>query len=399
MNDTPTVDVLRNNLVDQILAKRQLPPRVEQAMRTVHREIHLPGLDPAAAYTDKAVTIKDNPNGPLALSCASVPSTVAMMLTQLDAQPGDHVLEIGAGTGYNAALLAEIVGNDGEVTTLDIDSDVTLHARTALNNAGYEHVRLMERDGLKGAPEYGPYTRMIGTVGFWDIPTALRDQLVDGGRFVLPLRWRGQTRSVVLIRQGETLLCQGMELCGFVPIIGQDGEHTAELADGTVRIYYDQDQDIDAAGLNYVLAQPATETWSDVRVGNQESFDGIWLRVTAFDDTVCRLEATPAAVDKGLRRPVILLRSPALVSGGSLAYLIAKRDDGDPERRSLLGAAYLGADGADLAKRLIAHITAWGADRTAVPHLAVYPSGTPHRDLPAGHVIDKVNSRIVLSFA
>ncbi|HKR50269.1 MAG TPA: methyltransferase, FxLD system, partial [Pseudonocardiaceae bacterium] len=341
----------------------------------------------------------DNPNGPLALSCASVPSTVAMMLTQLDAQLGDHVLEIGAGTGYNAALLGEIVGNDGEVTTIDIDSDVTVHARNALNNAGYEHVRVMERDGLKGAPEYGPYTRMIGTVGFWDIPTALRDQLVDDGRFVLPLRWRGQTRSVVLTRQGETLLCQGMELCGFVPIIGQDGERTVNLADATVRIHHDQDQDIDAARLNDALAQPATETWSDVRVGNQESFDGIWLRVTAFDDTVCRLEATPAAVDNGLRRPVIPLRSPALVSGGSLAYLIAKRDDGDAERRSLLGAAYLGTDGADLARRLIAHITAWGADRTAVPNLAVYPSGTPDHDLPAGHIINKVDSRIVLSFA
>ncbi|WP_406438953.1 methyltransferase, FxLD system [Streptomyces sp. NBC_01613] len=399
MNDTPTVDALRNNLVDQILAARQLPPRVEQAMRTVHREVHLPGLDPAVAYNDQAVTIKDNPNAPLALSCASMPSIVAMMLAQLDAQPGDHALEIGAGTGYNAALLAEIVGDDGQITTVDIDPDVTLHARTALNNAGYEHVRVMERDGLKGAPEYGPYARMIGTVGFWDIPMVLRDQLIDGGRFVLPLRWRGQTRSVALTRQGEALVGHDMELCGFVPIVGQDGERTVELADGTVRVHHDQDQDVNAARLRDALAHSATDTWSDVRVGGQESFDGIWLRMTAFEDTVCRLEATTAAVDNGLRRPVIIGRSPALVSRGSLAYLIAKRDDADAERRSLLGAAHLGPDGVNLAKRLIAHITAWGADRTAVPNLAVYPADTPDRDLPAGHVINKADSRIVLSFA
>ncbi|MFJ8336723.1 methyltransferase, FxLD system [Streptomyces sp. NPDC094437] len=399
MNDTPTVDALRNSLVDQLLVDRPLPPRVEEALRTVRREIHLPGLDPAVAYHDQAVTIKDNPDGPLALSCASMPSIVAMMLTQLDAQPGDHVLEIGAGTGYNAALLAQIVGDDGQVTTIDIEPDVTLHARTALDRAGYEHVRVMERDGLKGAPEYGPYTRMIGTVGFWDIPLTLRDQLVDGGRFVLPLRWRGQTRSVALTRQGEALVSHTMELCGFVPIVGQDGEHTTESADGTVRIHHDQDQDVNAARLNDALTQAATEAWSDVRVGGEESFDGIWLRATAFEDTVCRLEATPAAVDNGLRRPAIIGRSPALVSKSSLAYLIAKRDDGDTERRSLLGAAHLGPEGVGLAERLIAHITAWGADRTAVPRLALHPAGTPDHALPAGHVIDKGDSRIVLSFA
>jgi protein-L-isoaspartate(D-aspartate) O-methyltransferase len=231
----------------------------------------------------------------------------------------------------------------------------------------------MERDGLKGAPEYSPYTRMIGAVGFWDIPLALRDQLIDGGRFVLPLCWRGQTGSVVLTRQGETLRCQGMELCGFVPIIGQDGERTVELADGAVRIHHDQDQDIDAAGLNDALAQPARETWSDVRVGNQESFDGIWLRATAFDDTVCRLEATPAAVANGLRRPVIPLRSPALVSGGSLAYLIAKRDDGDAEQCSPLGAAYLGTDGAAALRHLGTDARLTGA--TSSPADAPGPAG------------------------
>ncbi|MEU0840843.1 methyltransferase, FxLD system [Streptomyces sp. NPDC005962] len=399
MNNTPTVDDLRNELVDQIVAKRPLPPRVERALRTVHREVHLPGLDPAVAYSNKAVTIKDNPEGPLALSCASVPSTVAMMLGQLDAQPGDHVLEIGAGTGYNAALLSEIVGVDGEVTTIDIDADVTLHARDALNKAGYQHVRVMERDGLKGAPEYGPYTRMIGTVGFWDIPAALSAQLADGGRFVLPLRWRGQTRSVVLTRQGEALVSSNMELCGFVPIVGQDGEHTVELANGTVRIHHDQDQDVDPAALIDALTQSAAETWSDVRIGGEESFDGIWLRTTAFEDTICRLEATRAAVENGLRRPVIVGRSPVLVSGGSLAYLISKRDDADPERPSLLGAAHLGPDGANLAKRLVTHITAWGADRAAAPNLAIFPSGTPDNDLPAGHVIEKADSRVVLSFA
>ncbi|MFD5696555.1 methyltransferase, FxLD system [Streptomyces lasiicapitis] len=398
VNNTPTVDELRNQLVDQILAQRPLPAGIERALRTVHREVHLPGLDPTDAYSNKAVTIKDNPDGPLALSCASVPSVVATMLAQLDVRPGHHVLEIGAGTGYNAALLSELVGPKGQVTTIDIDSDVALHARTALNRPGYEHVRMMEHDGLLGAPEHGPYDRIIATVGIWDVPPAWWGQLADHGRLVMPFRWRGQTRSVALTRTGNSLASDGMELCGFVPIVGQDGERTTGLADNTVRLHHDQDQPIDANDLDEVFSSPPVDVWTDVRVGRQESFDGIWLRATAFEDDICRLEVTKKALERGVRRPVIPVRSPALVLGDSLAYLIAERDGADAERPVRLGAAGCGSSGPALARRFAAHITAWGADRLAVPHLTVFPSETADRDLPEGHVMNKQDSRVVLSY-
>ncbi|MEV0640862.1 methyltransferase, FxLD system [Streptomyces sp. NPDC050619] len=397
MNNTPAIEDLRNRLVDEIIAKRPLPAPIEQAMRTVRRDLHLPGLDPADAYTNRAVTIKDNPGGPLALSCASVPSTVAMMLAQLDPQPGDHILEIGAGTGYNAALLAELVGPDGQVTTIDIDPGVALHAREALNRTGYEHVRVMERDGLKGAPEHAPYTRMIATVGLWDVPTTWWQQLADGGRLVLPLRWRGQTRSVALTRHGDALMSDDMELCGFVPIIGQRGERTTELANGAVRLHHDQDQPVEPGQLAEVFSAQYTELWSQARVGSEETFDGIWLRATASDDTVCRIEVTKQALEDGVRRPAIPGRSPALVSGSSLAFLIAERDNADLERPSRLGAAGYGPHATPLARNLIAHITDWGTDRAAVPHMTIHPAGAPDSELPKGHVIDKPDSRSVLS--
>ena len=400
MNNALELDDLRNQLVDEIKSKVTLTGPVEQALRTVRREVHLPGAPPAEAYKDEAVSIKENPNGPLPLSLASVPSTVAMMLVQLDAQPGDHILEIGAGTGYNAALLSELVGPDGEVTTIDIDPGVTLHARDVLNNAGYEQVRVMERDGLKGAPEHGPYTKMIGTVGFWDLPGALRDQLIEGGRFVLPLRWRGQTRSVVLTRRGDTLVSEGMELCGFVPIIGQDGERTTTLPGDTIRLHHDQDLRFDAEALKDAFATPVTEVWPETRIGRQESFDGIWLRATVFEDAICRIEVTTQALKDGVRRPAIPFRSIALVGGDSLAYLILSIDEeADPAQQVQLGAAGYGPEGAALAKKLAAHITAWGADREAAPCLTVHPIDAANDDLPNGHVIAKEDSRIVLSYA
>uniref|UniRef100_UPI003F496763 methyltransferase, FxLD system n=1 Tax=Streptomyces sp. CA-141956 TaxID=3240051 RepID=UPI003F496763 len=399
MSQTPTVDELRDRLVDGILHSVRLPAAVEQAMRKVHREAFLPGVDLPDAYADRAVSIKDNPSGPLPLSCASVPSVVGMMLGQLGVQPGDNILEIGAGTGYNAALLADLTGATGHVTSIDIDSDVALHARTMLDRAGYQQVQVMERDGLIGAPENAPYDRMIATVGLWDVPTAWWQQLADGGRLVLPLRWRGQTRSVALTRRGDTLISDGMELCGFVPIIGQDSEKTTPLnADDTIRIIHDEDQDVDAGALGASLTTSGTVVMSEQRIGGEESFDGVWLRATTSDNRVCRLEVQPDALAQELvLRPVMPVRSPALVDGDSLAYMIVRREGADPQRPHQLGAAAYGPDAKKLARELVAHIEAWGPARTAVPRLTITPTKS---DLAAGpgHVISKPESQLTLTY-
>ncbi|MER5843480.1 methyltransferase, FxLD system [Streptomyces prasinus] len=401
MSQTPTADELRNHLVDEILQDVRLSANVERAMRTVPREAFLPGIELEEAYTDQAVSIKDNPlGGPLPLSCASVPSVVAMMLGQLDVQPVDNILEIGAGTGYNAALLAELTGDAGHVTSIDVDSDVALHARTMLDRAGYPHVQVMERDGLIGAPENAPYGRMLAAVGLWDVPAPWWEQLAEGGRLVLPLRWRGQTRSVALTRRSDTLVSEGMELCGFVPIIGQEGEKTATLnADDTIRVIHDEDQAVDAGALGNSLSNtPGIEVMSEQRIGGEESFDGVWLRATVEDDRVCRLQVMPDAMAQELvLRPALPVRSPVLVDGDSLAYLIVRREGIDQERPHRLGAAAYGPHAEKLAQDLVAHIDAWGAARSAVPHLTITPVETDVAAGP-GHVINKRESRLTLTY-
>ncbi|MGW3635249.1 methyltransferase, FxLD system [Streptomyces sp. NPDC005122] len=401
MGHTPTADSLRNGLVDKIRQNKLLTADVERVMRTVPREAFLPGINLTDAYADQAVSIKDNPlGGPLPLSCASVPSVVAMMLSQLAVQPGNDILEIGAGTGYNAALLAELTGKDGHVTSIDIDSDVALHARTTLDRAGYGPVHVMERDGLAGVPENAPYDRMLAAVGLWDVPATWWNQLDEGGRLVLPLRWRGQTRSVALIRHGDTLVSESMELCGFVPIIGQDGEKTTTInADDTIRIIHDEDQAVDAGALSDTLLHTsAHETMSAQRIGGEESFDGVWLRASATDDRVCRLQVLPAAVTQELvRRPAIPVRSPALVDGASLAYLIVRREGIDPARPHRLGAAAYGPHAGRLAQDLIAHIETWGAARTAVPRLTITQAKTD-AEAGTGHMINKPESRLTLTY-
>ncbi|MBE1877476.1 methyltransferase, FxLD system [Myceligenerans pegani] len=396
MNTAPTADDLRNKLVDAIVKTRPLPTRIEAAMRTVRRDQHVPGIDLETTYSDRAISIKDNPNGPLPLSLASVPSVVAMMLDQLDAQPGHNVLEVGAGTGYNAALLSELVGSTGHVTTVDIDPGVALYARQALNRTGYGHVTVIERDGLLGAEENGPYDRIIAAVGLWDIPPAWWTQLKDGGRLVLPLRWRGQTRSAALTRHGNTLTSDSLELCGFVPIIGQDGEHTTRLAGDTVRLHHDHDQHIDPTLLDPAFDGQATEAWSATEVASTEPFDGMWLHTTATDDRVCRIEVTTEALDAGIRRPAIPIRTPALVDGNSAAYMIFDKTKATPGH-ALLGAAGYGPHGADLAHQLTQYINTWGTHRDLAPSLTIHHSVSPGPMPAGGHAIRKNDTLMILT--
>lgn len=403
MNTTVTADTLpealRADMVDRVIkAGHARSGPVEAALRAVPRHRYVPSSALEDAYADSAVITKRAGDG-RALSCASEPTVVAMMLDQLDVRPGDRILEIGAGTGYNAALLAHLTGPSGEVTTIDIDAQVTAQARHSLDATGYRHVHVLTRDGTAGAREYAPYDRIIFTVGAWDLPPDYWNQLAPGGRLVVPLRWRGQTRSVAFVRDRDRLRSDSVELCGFVPMLGQDGERTGPIdADGQVALHWDADQAVDLVALRGVLAKDRTEAWSEVMVGGNDSFDGVWLRLTATEPGTCRIAADRAAVDAKLCTPAIPSRSPALVEGGSLAYLaLRRRDEASAEAGWELGAIGHGPTGLQLAGRICKQIRAWNRDRTAHPVVTAYPVDTPEY-IVGVHAIKKRDSRLMIAY-
>ena len=112
--------------------------------------------------------------------------------------PGHRVLEIGAGTGYNAAMLASLVGESGQVITIDIDEELAASAREHLAAAGFGHVRVLCGDGSLGCPDAAPYDRIIVTVGAWDIAPAWREQLAPHGRLLVPLAILGPSHQVTV---------------------------------------------------------------------------------------------------------------------------------------------------------------------------------------------------------
>ncbi|HXF81678.1 MAG TPA: methyltransferase domain-containing protein, partial [bacterium] len=194
--------LLRQGLADALRRARAIrSPAVEAAFRAVPRHLFLPHLRLEQAYRDDAVVTHWDASG-LPSSSSSQPGMMAIMLEQLDLRAGHRVLEIGAGTGYNAAVMREIVGPSGRVVTLDIQPEVAAEARAHLQAAGYGDVTVLTADGGYGHPEAAPYDRIIVTASAADLPPPWRHQLVPGGVLVVPLRLHTQCLSTAFIREG-----------------------------------------------------------------------------------------------------------------------------------------------------------------------------------------------------
>lgn len=267
---------LRNALVDKIRESGYArTPAVETALRTVPRHLFVPDATLEDAYANNVVDVKLDTDG-TSISCASQPQIVAIMLDQLEVQPGERILELGAGTGYNAALLAHLVGEKGHVTTIDVDEDLVEGARAHVAIAGFTNVKALTRDGAVGHAEGAPYDRIIATVGAHGVPHAWMQQLAPGGRLVVPQRLKGSvSRSIAYEERDGRWTSVSSEMNTFMPLrrgIADDARPLIPLsADGTVRLQTSAGQLIDAAALAGVLDKPRTEEWTGMMVRAMES--------------------------------------------------------------------------------------------------------------------------------
>jgi protein-L-isoaspartate(D-aspartate) O-methyltransferase len=291
-------DEARAKLASALRASgRQLSRAAQNAFAQVPRHVFVPEVGPSAAYRDEALVIKFGADG-LPISSSSQPAMMAIMLEQLGLEPGHRVLEIGTGSGYNAAVMSAIVGRRGRVVSVDIDAELVERARASLAAAGYDAVVVRCADGGYGDPAGAPFDRVIVTAGAWDIAPAWLDQLAPPGRLVLPLSVRGIQLSVSLERSGERWLSTSACRCGFVRMLGAFAGPEAMLWIGGDKPLYVQPADgspLDPAALRAALEGPA----ADVQVGLPLTHPGVladldlWLTLT--ETGLDRVTVFPAA--------------------------------------------------------------------------------------------------------
>jgi protein-L-isoaspartate(D-aspartate) O-methyltransferase len=309
---------------------------------------------------------------------------MAIMLDQLGLEAGHRVLEIGTGSGYNAAVMSTVVGPQGQVISIDIDPELVARARASLAAAGYDRVTLLCADGGYGDPDDAPFDRIIVTAGAWDIAPAWLEQVAPGGLLVLPLSIRGIQLSVALQRtdqrsgrgagqpgSGSRDEWQGMSAwrCGFVRMLGafagpevafrldEPNGLIAQMSDGSP---------VDGHGLQQALSiEPAADVLLPPPGGQADLADlDLWLTLTAAELDRITVLAAPS----GWLSLSSLLPFGGLVSNATdasrlgVALLLPAHFSPDPETvRPESGALVrgFGPGGAELAAQLAGLAARW----------------------------------------
>lgn len=399
---------LRNALVDKIRDSgyaRTLA--VETALRTVPRHLFVPDASLEEAYANAPVNIKYDTDG-ASISCASQPTIVALMLDQLEARPGDRILELGAGTGYNAALLAHLVGETGRVTTIDVDDDLVEGAREHLDAAGFTDVEALTRDGAVGHVEGAPYDKIIATVGAHGVPHAWMQQLAPGGRLVVPQRLKGSvSRSIAYEQQDGRWTSVNSKMNTFMPLrrgIADDDRRVIPLStDGTVRLQAPAGQHIDAEALAGVLEQPRTEEWTGMTVRAGESPEWMELFVSCSLPSGLIRMLFPKDAKGTLLTEDPYPSSTAAVDKGAVTYLARRKlEKTTPEGGALweFGVIGHGPGSDELAAKVADLIRTWDRDfRDREATFEIQPLDAPAiEQRPGLFALDTPLNRIVVDW-
>ncbi|MEV6986494.1 methyltransferase, FxLD system [Sphaerisporangium sp. NPDC051017] len=407
METTITADpaALREAMVTTLTGSGHLrTPAIIDSFREVERHHFVPHTDVQAAYRDDAVAIKHDQDGEM-ISCISAPSIVSTQLEQLDARPGHKILEAGAATGYNAALLGRLVTPGGHVWTLDVDPDLVDNAAAHLAAAGAENVSALLADGASGLPEHAPFDRIQFTVGAGDVPTAVLEQLAPDGRLVIPMRIRGSiSRSFAFEHNGDdTWRTVSCEMATFVPLRKGicDDLYTlvSHNGEGNVRLETFSEQNVDRDAMRTILDTPAHKVYTGVkfRKGSPWQWVYLWL-ACVLPNGLSRMPGQRPGFT-----PHFAWGSMAALDDDSLTYLTVREGEDNGGRFWEIGVIGHGPGRAELAEQVASAISEWERDygnRAPAPGFRM--ATTAHRDLlktaDPRFIIDKPASRLVIDW-
>jgi len=208
----------RDDLVDGLIRKGYVKSdTVEKAMRKVPRHKFVPKRVRSKAYIDSPQPIGEG-------QTISAPHMVAMMVENLDIKEGQKVLEIGGGMGYHAAVIAELIGEEGRVYSIEYISSLAKLAQKRVKEAGYHNVKIVRGDGSSGYEKGAPYDRISVACGAPSIPSPLIDQLVLKGKILIPIgsKFFQKLIKATKIKENE-IEKENLGGVRFVPLKGEYG--------------------------------------------------------------------------------------------------------------------------------------------------------------------------------
>lgn len=402
MNATATEtspESLRDAMITKIKdAGYPLRDEVERALRSVQRHLFVPDTPLDEAYANDIVVTKRAADDQV-LSCLSQPSIVALQLGQLDVQPRHRVLEVGAGAGYNAALLAHLAGPHGHVTAIDVDADLVDEARQRLAIAGVGNVDVVLGDGALGHQPGAAYDRIVATVGVYGIPGSWFAQLAPTGRLVAPVRLRGSVSRSIAFERDDDGVWRSVDhqMCGFVPLREGSANDPRQIIaltkDSTARLQLNQEHTVDPAGLVGVFSRPRYEAWTGALFGPMQSVEWLYLWLACVLDTsVCSMRVERAAVDAGWVEPMFGWGAMAVPGDGELAYLTWRVAGYTEDNAKIMEVGVIGHSdaGAELVHHIAEEVRTWNAQhRNPTIQFEIPPTAATAQPQTGRFVLDR----------
>jgi protein-L-isoaspartate(D-aspartate) O-methyltransferase len=232
-------------------------PAIEAALLALPRAWFLPGVSPEIAYTDRSVPYPGGPSGSREIA-STQPSVTVRMLTQLRLKPGQNVLQVGAGSGYTAALIAHIIGETGRVTAIELDHVTVQDALDNLQRSQMGRVLVVEADAAQGYAPRANYDRILVNAAVWDVPRAWVQQLKAEGILVAPI-WLDalQYSAAFRLQAGGTLVSSDLTPTHFVPLRGNAAGPRMDLRiGGSSLLLTGKTNRIDSAALHMLMSEP-----------------------------------------------------------------------------------------------------------------------------------------------
>jgi protein-L-isoaspartate(D-aspartate) O-methyltransferase len=255
---TDNAPLTPQTLVDILRANGYLnDARVDNAFSRVPRERFLPNTPLEVVYSDASVPVLHNNEGHTTVS-STLPSMIASLLTSAQLQEGLNVLHINTGTGFTAALISQIIGTSGHITSLEMNRELAIKAENTLLRAGFSSVTVVNRDAIEGYAPRAAYDRIISSAGIWDVPLTWKRQLKPDGTITTPI-WLDGLQVLATLRQQPdgSLYAENIKPSIFVYLQGKEGvpAFRRRVGSSALTLISDDIERLDLTALHWLLSQ------------------------------------------------------------------------------------------------------------------------------------------------